>query len=232
MTTLPDGWRAEELGSICRVYSGATPKTSVAEYWGNDVPWVTPADLARDRSQALSHGARGLSWSGYRSCAAQLVPRGSVVVSSRAPIGYVAIAGAELATNQGCKTAAPPGYLDSKYLYWYLVHSKPDLEARASGTTFKEISGKEFGRTVLRFPDLDKQRQIVDTLEDHLSRLDAAATDLAAVRLRRDRLAQAAADELWTRSAASAPSRRLSPDPPGCFREGSGSGFRAGLGVG
>lgn len=174
-----EGWSATTLGSICRVVSGATPKTAVTEYWGHDVPWLTPADMARDRSQVLFGGSRGLSWMGFNSCSAQIVPAGSVVVSSRAPIGYVAIAGRELATNQGCKTAVPPDHVDSKYLYWFLVHAKEDLEARASGTTFKEISAAEFARTRFAFPSLDEQRRIVDTLEDHISRLDAADAALA-----------------------------------------------------
>jgi len=177
VSATPDGWNEATLASACRVVSGATPKTGVAENWGDDVAWLTPADMSRDRSQVLRGGARGLSLRGYESCSAQIVPAGSVVVSSRAPVGYVAIAGAPLATSQGCKTAVLPDHLDSRYVYWFMVHARPDLEKRASGTTFKEISAKEFGRTVLVYPPLDEQRRIVDILEDHLSHLDAA--DLA-----------------------------------------------------
>ncbi len=175
----PTGWQEAMLGDVCRVVSGATPKTGVADYWGGDIRWITPNDLSKDRSQILREGARSLTRAGYDSCSARLVPSGSVVVSSRAPVGYVAIAGAELCTNQGCKTAIPPDFIDSKYLYWYLITAKPDLEARASGTTFKEISGKRFSETRLRWPDLHEQRRIVDLLEDHLSRLDAARSYLA-----------------------------------------------------
>jgi type I restriction enzyme S subunit len=109
-----------------------------------------------------------------------MFPAGSVIVSSRAPIGYVAIAGQPMCTNQGCKTAVPPDFIDSRYLYWYMLKAKPDLENRASGTTFREISGKGFGETELVWPGLDEQRRIVDILEDHLSRLDAARSGCSA----------------------------------------------------
>lgn len=174
MTDLPAGWSSASLGEVCTIVGGGTPKTGTAEYWGGEIPWITPADMSADRSQVLSGGARTLTAAGLAASAARLVPAGSVVVSSRAPVGYVAIAGAELATNQGCKTAVSPDFIDSRYLYWYLLAARPDLEARASGTTFKEISAKEFGRTLLRWPSLDEQRRIVEILEDHLSRLDAA----------------------------------------------------------
>lgn len=178
MNRLPEGWRSAALGEVCRVVSGGTPKTAVADYWDGDVPWITPKDMSLNKSQVLHGGQRAITASGLAASSATLFPAGSVIVSSRAPIGYVAIAGTEMATNQGCKIAIPPDYIDSRYLYWFLLHSKGDLEARSSGTTFKEISGKEFARTLLRWPPLEEQRHIVDILEDHLSRLDAGSATL------------------------------------------------------
>ena len=172
---LPTGWSEGALGDVCRVVSGATPKTGVPQYWGGEVPWITPNDMSQNRAQVLDGGERTLTKEGYASCSTRLFPEGSVIVSSRAPIGYVAIAGREMCTNQGCKTAVPPDSLDSRYLYWYLVAAKPDLEARASGTTFKEISSRRFAETRLRWPDLRMQRRIVEILEEHFSHLDAAA---------------------------------------------------------
>ena len=174
MSAQPTGWSEAALGDVCRIVSGATPKTGVTKYWGGEIPWLTPNDMSRDRSQTLTGGERYLTELGYDSCSARLFPAGSVIVSSRAPVGYVAIAGREMCTNQGCKTAVPPDFIDSRYLYWYLLAAKPDLEARASGTTFKEISSKRFAETRLVWPDLAEQRRIVEILEDHLSRLDAA----------------------------------------------------------
>lgn len=123
----------------------------------------------------LSRGERSLTQTGYDSSGARLVPAGAVIVSSRAPIGYVAIAGADLSTNQGCKTAVPPNYIDSRYLYWFLTAAKNDLVARASGTTFKEVSGRTFGETKFWWPSFDEQLGIVEILETHLSRLDEGA---------------------------------------------------------
>lgn len=184
MSSVPSGWNRAPLRQVCDIVSGATPKTGVAEYWGGQVAWVTPNDLSKDRSQTVSHGERHLTATGYESCSARMFPAGSVIVSSRAPIGYVAIAGQPMCTNQGCKTAVPPDFIDSRYLYWYMLNAKPDLEYRASGTTFREISGKGFGETELVWPGLDEQRRIVDILEDHLSRLDAGTGLLDSLALR------------------------------------------------
>ncbi|NHN56817.1 hypothetical protein G9U51_13640 [Calidifontibacter sp. DB0510] len=191
MSEVPAGWSESALGDVCDVVSGATPKTGVAEFWGGDIAWLTPADMSRDRSQTLHGGERGLTEAGLRSCSARLVPPGSVIVSSRAPVGYVAIAGREMCTNQGCKTAVPPEFIEPKYLYWHMLAAKPDLESRASGTTFKEISAKRFAETRLRWPDRSEQRRIVEVLEDHLSRLDAAADYVSAATARLSNLDEA-----------------------------------------
>lgn len=185
MKVVPAGWRCSSLGDVCRVTSGATPKTSVKEYWGGAIPWITPNDMSKDRSRVLHAGERWLTDRGYASCSAQLFPSGSVIVSSRAPIGYVAIAGREMCTNQGCKTATPPPELDSNYLYWFMINAKSDLEARASGTTFKEISSRRFSETLLWWPEIGEQRRIVAILEEHLSDLDAGLSyvDSGAARL-------------------------------------------------
>lgn len=184
MNGLPRGWQSAALGDVCTITSGATPKTSTPEYWGGDIPWVTPNDMSKDRSQTLLGGERSLTEAGYASCSARKFPPGSVIVSSRAPVGYVAIAGREMCTNQGCKTATPPTYLDSRYLYWFLVNAKSDLEARASGTTFKEVSTRRFAETRLNWPDLAEQRRIVDILEEHLTSLDDAHGQLRSARQR------------------------------------------------
>jgi type I restriction enzyme S subunit len=161
------------------------------------VRWVTPNDMSKDRTQVLNGGERTLTQDGLESCGARLFPAGSVIVSSRAPVGYVAIAGSDMCTNQGCKTAIPPEYVDSRYLYWYLTYMRPDLEARASGTTFKEISKARFAETTLIWPAIGEQRRIVDILEDHLSRLDAADAYLDATRRRLVAMERSALDKLF-----------------------------------
>ena len=188
MKVVPAGWKRAAIGDVCRVTSGATPKTSIPEYWGGEIPWITPNDMSKDRSQVLLQGERSLTARGYASCSAQLFPPGSVIVSSRAPVGYVAIAGREMCTNQGCKTATPPPDLDSNYLYWFMINAKSDLEARASGTTFKEISSRRFAETLLWWPEIGEQRRIVAILEEHLSDLDAAVESATHAKERTDAL--------------------------------------------
>lgn len=174
MNDLPRGWIRTTLAEECEIVSGGTPKTSIPEYWGGDIKWITPDDLSKDRSQIISSGSRNLSRAGYESSSARLIPAGSVIYSSRAPIGYVAIAGTELCTSQGCKNAIPGPELDSRYLYWYLVHATPDIVSRASGTTFKEVSAKRFGETRIIRPPLAEQKRIVEIIESGLSRLESA----------------------------------------------------------
>ncbi|MGW4805042.1 restriction endonuclease subunit S [Kitasatospora sp. NPDC004272] len=183
---LPAGWVRAPLRDLCEIASGATPKTGVDRYWSEDVVWITPDDMAKDRSQVIRRGRRGLSHEGYDSCSARLIPAGSVIFSSRAPIGYVAIAGTELCTNQGCKSALPSPALDPNYLYWYLQYVTPEIQNRASGTTFKEISAKGFGDTQVLLPPLAEQVRIAAVLDAQLTRLDIATSNIEAAG-RRDR---------------------------------------------
>jgi len=170
---LPDTWTEVPIGDVCAVVGGSTPRTSVAEYWDGDIPWVTPDDLAKDRSQYVATGRRCLTESGYASCSTQLLPPGTVLLTSRAPIGYVAIAKQEICTNQGFKSFVPPIGLSSKYLYWYLKWATPMIRDMGSGTTFSEISGKVAKTIPLRIPPTAEQERIVAAIEERFSRLDA-----------------------------------------------------------
>ncbi|MER6531664.1 restriction endonuclease subunit S [Streptomyces sp. NPDC001508] len=181
---LPSGWVRTKFSEIGDVVSGATPKTSVAEYWDGDIPWITPDDLSKFPAKITRSGRRFLTQSGYDACSTRRVPTGSVLFSSRAPIGYVTIAGESLCTNQGFKTIVPAVGISSDYLYWYLQFVTPDISARASGTTFKEISAKAFAETEIDLPPLAEQHRIVEALEDQLSRLDAADASVANARRR------------------------------------------------
>ncbi|MGH8301538.1 MAG: restriction endonuclease subunit S [Steroidobacteraceae bacterium] len=92
MSELPTGWIEVPIGTVCEVVGGSTPRTAVSDYWDGDIPWLTPDDLSRDHSQYVAGGRRCLTEAGYSSCSTQLIPAGSVLYTSRAPIGYVAIA--------------------------------------------------------------------------------------------------------------------------------------------
>ncbi|MCJ1680778.1 restriction endonuclease subunit S [Streptomyces sp. APSN-46.1] len=189
---LPTGWIRTSLANVGDVVSGATPKTSVTEYWDGDIPWITPDDLSKNPAKRTRAGRRSLTQVGYDSCSTRMVERGSVLFSSRAPIGYVTIADNALCTNQGFKTVVPTSAVSSDYLYWYLQYKTSDITAEASGTTFKEISGRKFAETELLLPPVAEQHRIVDALEDHLSRLDAACAALQRSLSRTSSLRQAA----------------------------------------
>lgn len=172
---IPEKWKWVRLRDIGAIFSGATPKTNVTEYWSPAiVPWVTPADLGKNKKKTISCGERSISKKGYLSCSAVLLPKGSVVYSSRAPIGHIAITENELATNQGCKSIAPNFEIVlSEYVYYGLIALTPDIQSRASGTTFLEISSKKFGETFFPLPPLAEQRRIITRLNELLPYLNS-----------------------------------------------------------
>lgn len=177
---VPKGWRSVRLSEVATVVSGATPKSSVSSYWNGNIPWIGPADLSKLARREISRGARNITAEGYASCAARLVPAGAVVMSSRAPIGYLAIAANELCTSQGCKTFVPSSELDSRFLYWRLKCDLPEIISMGSGNTFTEVSGSKLAAKTIVFPGLDEQRRIAN-------RLDVAMAKIAVARPALDR---------------------------------------------
>ncbi|AKN29961.1 hypothetical protein Ccar_03575 [Clostridium carboxidivorans P7] len=172
---VPENWVWIEIGRVIEVVSGGTPKSNVSDYYENgDVAWITPADLSGYSNIYISRGKRNITKLGLEKSSAKLMPKNSVLMSSRAPIGYVAIAKNEISTNQGFKNFLPsPVYLP-KYLYFYLKYSKDLIETYASGTTFLEISGAK--AKLLPFPiaPLKEQQRIVDRIESLFEKLDKA----------------------------------------------------------
>lgn len=136
--SLPAGWVYTKLGSICNVVSGGTPKTSETLYWQNgNVPWITPADLSNHTNVYIERGKRNISEMGLWNSSAKLLPKGTVLFSSRAPIGYVAIANNELSTSQGFKNFIPSPAIKPLYLYWYLHKAKNYIISLASVASLK-----------------------------------------------------------------------------------------------
>lgn len=135
-------WKSCKISDLGEVVGGATPSTKRREnYEGGTIAWITPKDLSNFTGRYISHGERNITDVGLSSCSTQLMPKHSVLFSSRAPIGYVAIAKNEVCTNQGFKSVVPNENTDYLFLYYLLKYNKSKIEGMGSGTTFKEVSG-------------------------------------------------------------------------------------------
>ena len=171
-------FRRYTISEIGDIISGATPKTNVLTNFGGEIPWLTPADLSGYTEKYISHGARNLTQQGYDSCSTHLIPAGTVLLSSRAPIGYVAIAKNEICTNQGFKSIVPKAFVNSEFLYYQLKSLKNTLQNLGSGTTFKELSAKKLATVQVVIPSLEEQKSIVSKIEELFSKLDASVAEL------------------------------------------------------
>jgi len=153
------------LGEIVEVVSGATPKTGVPEFWGGDIQWATPADLSRLHGTIIADTPRKLTQAGLDSCGAKLLPAGSVLLSSRAPIGHLAINTVPMATNQGFKSLVPGGHANARYLYHWLAFRVDYLKSLGNGATFKELSKQTVEQIEIPLPSLEEQRRIAAILD-------------------------------------------------------------------
>ncbi len=159
-------WKECTIADLGTVVGGATPSTKdSANYDNGTIAWLTPKDLSGYQGRYISHGERNITEKGLRSCSTQLVPKHTVLFSSRAPIGYVAIAESELCTNQGFKSVIPNDDTDYLFLYYLLKYNKDAIENMGSGTTFKELSGNTMRGIRVRVPsDIETQRRIAGIL--------------------------------------------------------------------
>lgn len=171
---IPASWAWVRLGDVGAVVGGGTPKSGEPAYWadGSDVPWLTPADMRSQASRLISSGARDITARGLAESSAQLLPAGSVLFSSRAPIGHVGIAAQPLATNQGFKSCVPYVSEMTEYLYLFLRYVGPIVDASATGTTFKEVSGKQVALIPVPVPPLAEQERIVAKVDELLELCD------------------------------------------------------------
>ena len=153
-----------KLGEICEIVSGSTPKTTVEEYWDGDVKWITPAEITED-SYIINDSARKITELGVKKTGLTPFPEGTVILSSRAPIGKVAIAGCEMYCNQGFKNLICSDKINNKYLYWFLRGNTDFLNSLGRGATFKEISKGIVSEILINVPDIDDQIAAVNNLE-------------------------------------------------------------------
>ena len=152
------------LGDVCTVVSGSTPKTNNPEYWNGDINWITPAELADD-SYIINESARKITEEGVRKTGLKSFPAGTVILSSRAPIGKVAIAGTEMYCNQGFKNLICSEKINSDYLYWFLKSNTTYLNSLGRGATFKEISKSIVENIRIPLPSLSEQEECALSLK-------------------------------------------------------------------
>jgi type I restriction enzyme S subunit len=180
---IPSNWRWSTMDQVSTVVGGGTPRTERMEFYGGDVPWITPADLSGFAEKTISRGARNITQAGLDNSGARLMPTGTVLFSSRAPIGYVAIAANPVSTNQGFKSFILKGELSPDFVYYYLKRAKNLAVGLASGTTFLEISGKNAARIPIPIAPLDEQHRIVAEIEKQFTRLEAGVASLKRVQI-------------------------------------------------
>ena len=155
-------WKECTIADLGEVVGGATPSTKKPENYKNgDISWITPKDLSTFNGRFILHGERNITETGLNSCSTRLLPTNTVLFSSRAPIGYVAIAAKEMCTNQGFKSIIPNSDTDYMFLYYLLKFNRNNIENMGSGTTFKEVSGNTMKSIKVCVPiDIEEQRKI------------------------------------------------------------------------
>jgi type I restriction enzyme S subunit len=157
-------WEEKPISSLCRVTQGGTPSTSVPEFWGGNIQWVTPAEMGKRYNKYITDTVRTLTDEGLSNCSSELLPVDSVIVSTRAPIGLLAINKKPMAINQGCHGLIPlPGY-NTDFIFFRLEITKSKLNDIGAGNTFKELSGSSLKAFPITVPELPEQQKIADCL--------------------------------------------------------------------
>ena len=198
-------WTTGTISDLGAVVGGSTPSKAKPEYYTESgIAWITPKDLSINKSKFVSHGENDITELGLRNSSASLMPEGTVLFSSRAPIGYIAIAAGEVTTNKGFKSVVPKPEIGTPFVYFFLKNTLPVIEGMASGSTFKEVSGNTMknvpavipdAETLAKFSDfcapifaqqriLEEQNQSLATLRDNfLPKLMSGEIDVSAIQL-------------------------------------------------
>ncbi|MCO4483111.1 hypothetical protein Si128_01812 [Streptococcus infantarius subsp. infantarius] len=168
---IPATWEITRLRNIGSVISGGTPKSSEAKFYNGKITWITPADMGKQQNFIyFGDSNKHITEDGLNGSSAQLIPENSIVYSSRAPIGHINVVKKEFTTNQGCKSIFPI-LMNNIFVYWLLKNRTPDIQKRASGTTFKEISGVGFGETLICIPPLLEQERISEKIDELMNKV-------------------------------------------------------------
>ena len=172
LAALPPDWEKVIIDSLGTIYSGGTPSREQTNFWNGTIPWVTPGEITSLKGKYLTQTQECITEAGLSSSSAQLMPPGTVLVTTRATIGLVAISKIKISTNQGFKSIVPNSITDSNFCYYLLNHIKPEMARLASGSTFDEISRKDFSFITIPRPPVEEQRsiaQILDTIDEAIA---------------------------------------------------------------
>ena len=168
-----DGWVETTLGEISEVVGGGTPSTSRPEYWDGQIIWLTPTEVTSQDGKEIGNSIRKISELGFKNSGAQILPKGSVILTSRASVGFVAIAGTELCTNQGFQSLIPKESVIAKFLMFWIQENRSEFDSRSAGSTFKEISKSNVKSMRISRPPLAEQKRIVDLISSVDSYIEA-----------------------------------------------------------
>lgn len=158
-------WKMQCLNVLAHVSQGGTPDTAKAEYWGGPINWLTPAEMGKSDDPHVSTTARTITETGLKSCSSELLPPGSIILSTRAPIGYLALNATPIAINQGCKGLVAADGVDPYFLFYSLASARPRLIDLSAGNTFKELSGSALKAFEIPVPPaVAEQRKIAECL--------------------------------------------------------------------
>lgn len=162
-----------KLKYVVDIVNGATPSTAEPDYWDGSIEWATPDDLGKLTDKYIFHTTRKITDAGLANCGASLSPKGSILLSTRAPIGHIAISQIPICCNQGCRILKPTSHIETSYMYYCLSDSKACLNALGQGSTFVELSRERLAAMQINLPPIEEQKAIVSFLDRETSRIDA-----------------------------------------------------------
>jgi type I restriction enzyme S subunit len=169
---MKQGWEIKKLGEVSEIINGGTPKTKVSAYWDGDIYWITPADLGKLTKIIVNDTPRKITDLGLEKSSAKLFPENSIILSTRAPIGHLAINSVPMSTNQGCRGIVPIKNVDTWFIYYFLKKNVELLNTLGTGATFKELSTKALAGIEIPIPPLYEQQRIVSILDKVFTAID------------------------------------------------------------
>ena len=181
-----DGWVETSLGEIAEVIGGGTPSTTIPEYWKGDIVWLTPTEITSQDGKVVLDSIRKITDLGFKNSGAQMLPKDSVILTSRASVGYVALAGQDLCTNQGFQSLIPKQSVLAKFLMFWIQQNRSEFASRSAGSTFKEISKSNVKSIKIELPPLPEQKRIVDLISSVDSYIEALQQQLESTKRSRN----------------------------------------------